>query len=168
MEPFFSLLSRQVESSEGLDERFGLFPARGRNSLSSSFVFAQFCRDFERSSAALAFRLSPSYQRTHPFHSTSLLYGSRLGNPIFSTTHSNLRSQHTRGIGARVSRFLRRSSSTPSSLSPSITHLYSKVAETGVWPARWNVEHAFPLKKVPTPITIDDIRAISVSPMLPS
>ena len=53
-------------------------------------------------------------------------------------------------------------------LASPISHLFRTVATTGVWPSRWNVEHAFPLKKVPTPLSLDDLRAISVSPMLPA
>ena len=47
-----------------------------------------------------------------------------------------------------------------------ICDLFNKIAVTGRWPSRWNVEHAFPLKKVPNPSSLDEIRSISKSPFL--
>ena len=47
-----------------------------------------------------------------------------------------------------------------------IASIYNRVARTGRWPARWKVEHAFALKKIPVPLTKNDIRAISRSPFL--
>ena len=47
-----------------------------------------------------------------------------------------------------------------------VTNLFNKVAATRIWPERWNVEHSFVLKKVPTTETLDDTRSISRSPYL--
>ena len=47
-----------------------------------------------------------------------------------------------------------------------VAHLYQRVTHTGKWPARWKREHAFPLKKIPAPQSLNDIRAISRSSFL--
>ena len=47
-----------------------------------------------------------------------------------------------------------------------ISILYNKVARSGQWPQRWKVENSFIRKKVPNPKSLDDVRAISKSPLL--
>ena len=47
-----------------------------------------------------------------------------------------------------------------------ITSIFNKVAKTGIWPDRWMRENSFIRKKVPSPKSLDDVHAISKSPLL--
>ena len=47
-----------------------------------------------------------------------------------------------------------------------VKHLFERVTQTGEWPTRWKREHSFPLKKIPHPQSLNDIRAISRSSFL--
>ena len=53
-----------------------------------------------------------------------------------------------------------------SSLITPITALFNIVARTGTWPNRWKKENSFIRRKIPVPLSLDDVRSISKSPLL--
>ena len=53
-----------------------------------------------------------------------------------------------------------------STLKYPISIIFNRVAKSGQWPQRWKVENSFIRRKVPNPRSLDDMRAISKSPLL--
>ena len=47
-----------------------------------------------------------------------------------------------------------------------IVSIFNNVAKTGVWQSRWKIENSYPLRKIPSPLSLNDIRVISKNPFL--
>lgn len=45
-----------------------------------------------------------------------------------------------------------------------ITALFNLVSRSGIWPKRWTKDNSYFRKKIPVPLSLDDVRAISKSP----
>ena len=50
-------------------------------------------------------------------------------------------------------------------LAEPLTFLYNDIIQTGNWPEQWKVEFGLPLKKVAEPVSEDDLRIISLTPL---
>ena len=44
--------------------------------------------------------------------------------------------------------------------------IFRTIAKSGQWPKRWKIEQGLALKKVPEPLSEDDLRIISLTPFL--
>ena len=49
-------------------------------------------------------------------------------------------------------------------LSEPVAQIYRKITKTGKWPKKWRLEQGIALKKVPVPLSEDEIRIISLTP----
>ena len=47
-----------------------------------------------------------------------------------------------------------------------ITSIYNQVSRTGTWPKRWTKENSYIKEKIPVPLSLEDVRVISKSPLL--
>ena len=50
-------------------------------------------------------------------------------------------------------------------LAEPLSVIFNDIVQTGQWPDQWKVEFGLPLKKVPEPVSEDDLRIISLTPL---
>ena len=50
-------------------------------------------------------------------------------------------------------------------LAEPLSIIFNDIVQTGQWPDQWKVEFGLPLKKVPEPVSEDDLRIISLTPL---